>query len=287
MNEKIIQFIQENLNKLTNKKFSKKYIFLNIFPIISYILDSNKKKFLIAGSQGIGKSTLMIVLEKTFISFYNIKILNLSLDDYYLKKKERVILSNKIHPLFITRGVPGTHDINMILKTIKDFDKSKKIKSLPIFNKLTDDRSKKKKLLNKKYDILILEGWCCGGTKINDKYLFKNINDLEKKYDKNYSWRNYYNNKLGNEYEDLFKLFDKKIFLKAPSFNYIKLWRYKQEKMLNKKFKKNKGMNKIDIVYFISHFEKITKWMMKSLEHKADLVIKIDRNQSIKNIKYN
>ena len=35
----------------------------------------------------------------------------LSIDDYYFSKKKRIKLSKKIHPLLITRGVPGTHDI--------------------------------------------------------------------------------------------------------------------------------------------------------------------------------
>ena len=63
MNTKIINNIQIQLLALTNKKFSKRYIEINILPIIKYIAYSDKKKFLIAGSQGIGKSTLIKVLK--------------------------------------------------------------------------------------------------------------------------------------------------------------------------------------------------------------------------------
>ena len=32
-------------------------------------------------------------------------------------------MSKKIHPLFLTRGVPGTHDLKLINKTIKKLKK--------------------------------------------------------------------------------------------------------------------------------------------------------------------
>ena len=38
-------------------------------------------------------------------------------------------MSNKIHPLFKTRGVPGTHDINLIKKFFY-FVKKKKFKKI-------------------------------------------------------------------------------------------------------------------------------------------------------------
>jgi len=99
-------------------------------------------------------------------------------------------------------------------------------------------------------------------------------------------WRNFYNQKLKNEYANLFKLFEKKIFLKSATFNYVLNWRLKQEKMMIKKNNK-KIMNKKELKYFISHYEKITKFMIKVLPKKADIVIKIDKNQRIKNLIYN
>ena len=138
---------------------------------------------------------------------------------------------------------------------------------------------------NKK-DILILEGWCCGCSPLEKKFLNKNINKLEEK-DKNNIWRNYYNNKLNSDYKSLFKMFDKTIFLKAPSFNFVLNWRLKQEKMNTSKNKNQIKMNKKEILYFISHYEKITKWMFKKLTHEADLVLKINQKQEIIKSKFN
>ena len=286
MNTKIVDNIQKQLFNLTKKRFSKKYIKTHIVPIIEYVVNANKKKFLIAGSQGVGKSTLVNILKNNIQKYYKKKVLTLSLDDYYLNKKERIKLSKIINPLLKTRGVPGTHNIKELKKNIIDFDKSKYPLRIPIFDKLTDNRSDKiRKEYNKK-DILILEGWCCGCPPLEKKFLKKNINKLEEE-DINNIWRNYYNKKLNSDYKFLFKMFDKTIFLEAPSFNFILNWRLKQEKMNNSSNRNQIKMNKRQILYFISHYEKITKWMLKKLTHKADLVLKINQKQEIIKTKFN
>jgi len=43
-------------------------------------------------------------------------------------------------------------------------------------------------------------------------------------------------------------------------------------------------MGKKQILEFIQHYEKITKWMMKVLPSKANLTINVDKNQKIKKI---
>ena len=96
MPDEIIYSVQKQLIELTNVKFSIKYIETYICPIFEYIISSKKNKILIAGSQGIGKSTLLHILEKNLNNIFNKQILSLSLDDYYLTKKQRVSLSKKI-----------------------------------------------------------------------------------------------------------------------------------------------------------------------------------------------
>ena len=82
-------------------------------------------------------------------------------------------------------------------------------------------------------------------------------------------------------------MFDKTIFLKATSFNFVLNWRLKQVKMNTSKNKNQIKMNKKEILYFISHYEKITKWMLKKLTHEADLVLKINQKQEIIKSKLN
>ena len=287
MKNKIVTNIQIQLFNLTKKNFSKKYINDSILPIIEYIVNSNKKKFLIAGSQGIGKSTLIKILKTNIEKYYKKKIITLSLDDYYLSKNKRLKLSKKTHRLFQTRGVPGTHDIKKLKNNIDDFEKSNYPISIPIFDKLIDDTAKKIRKEKTKKDILILEGWCCACPPVNKVFLNKNINRLEKTEDKNRIWRNYYNKNLHNEYKKLFLRFDRAIFLKAPSFDFVLKWRLKQEKTNRSNLKKRIKMNKKELLYFIAHFEKITKWMFKKLPRIADLSIDINEKQKITKLKYN
>ena len=283
MQIEINTFIQENLKKLTNKNFSKKYISQFIIPIINKINNSKDNKFIIAGSQGAGKSTLAKIFKLVLENAYKKKVMLLSIDDYYLSKNKRNKLSKNIHPLLITRGVPGTHDIVALKNDIINFQKKKFPISTPRFNKLKDDISSKKNII-KNAEILLLEGWCCGSPSINKKYLFQNINRLETIFDKNKKWRQYYNSQLMKDYKKVFSLFDQQIYIQPPSFSYILKWRFAQEKNNALKSRNKDFMNKKDLQTFIQHYEKLTKWMMKTMPAKADILIKIDSNQKIKKV---
>ena len=279
----INRFIQEELRILTNKNFSKKYISQNIIPIINSIYHSKNNKFILSGAQGSGKSTLAKLLKSVIEKYYKKKVMLISIDDYYLSKNQRLKLSKKIHPLLLTRGVPGTHDIKTLKYNINQFKNQNFPINTPTFNKLKDDILKKRKVI-KNAEILLLEGWFCGSAPIANKYLFKNINTLENTYDKNKNWRKYYNSLLRNEYKSVFSMFDKKIYIQAPSFKYVLKWRYSQEKGNAIKSDNKNIMNKAKLQKFIQHYEKLTKWMMLNMPTKADILIKIDSNQKIKKL---
>ncbi len=225
------------------------------------------------------------IISRTLNTIYKKKILVISLDDYYLSKNSRIRLAKKEHELLATRGVPGTHRIKKLISDIKKYNSSTFPIETPLFDKLADDTLKKKKIIRDKSDILFLEGWCCGCNPINNNYLHKNINSLERKFDKNFKWRNYFNTMLKNEYNDLFNLFENKIFLKAPSFNYVLEWRYKQELNNFSRSKNSNKMNLNEIKTFIQYYEKITRWMLKEYINTADLIVNIDKNQRIVSIK--
>ena len=280
MKTEINTFIQNELKLLTKKNFSKKYITQYIIPLIENINNSKYKKFIIAGPQGAGKSTLAKLFKLVIEKIYKKNVMLLSIDDYYLSKNQRLKLSKKIHPLLITRGVPGTHNIKALKSHINDFQKQNFPISTPIFHKLKDNISNREKII-KNAQILLLEGWCCGCKPINKQYLFKNINSLEKNFDKDKIWRKFYNSQLQNEYKSVFSFFDKQIYIQVPSFKNILKWRYTQEKNNALKFNNKIFLNKIDLQIFIQHYEKLTKWMIKSMPAKADMLIKIDNNQKI------
>ena len=199
-------------------------------------------------------------------------------------------MSKKISKLFLTRGVPGTHDTNMLFKCIKNLkiDKFKKM-NIPRFDKSIDDRSKKINWLKvrKKPNIVIFEGWCVGAIAQKNKDLNLSINKLEKQKDNKKIWRKKVNSELKKSYRKIFKFIDKLIFLKIPSFKFVLKWRLLQEKKLRITSKGNKTMNDKQIENFIMFYERITKHMLKTLPKKADVTINIDESHRLKSIRFN
>ncbi|MCP4994757.1 MAG: hypothetical protein GY934_13400, partial [Gammaproteobacteria bacterium] len=62
----------------------------------------------INGAQGSGKSTLAAIVCLLLNERHGLHSASLSLDDLYLTRAERQTMATKVHPLFTTRGVPGT-----------------------------------------------------------------------------------------------------------------------------------------------------------------------------------
>ena len=262
-------------------------------PMSFWIEEKYKKKgktlFLgLSGGQGSGKTTVSKILKIILKKYFKRKIEVISIDNFYKTSEERNKMSNITHPLFKTRGVPGTHDINLINKFFY-FVKKKKFKKfkIPKFSKTLDDRLKKKywQSISKKPEIAILEGWCVGARHQSRILLKKPINDLEKYQDKNMIWRKYVNQKLKNEYKKFFNNIDYLIFMKIPNFKMVFKWRFLQEKKLEKKpYPQNKIMSYYGIKRFIMFYERITLQMVKDLSKSASLVIELKKNHGIKKI---
>ena len=99
-----------------------------VFEVTNKILEQQKKSrnlfCLVSGPQGSGKTTFAGIIKEELIK-KKLKVLVLSIDDFYLSKKDRLQLSKKISPLFITRGVPGTHNLNFLKKVLNIFFSNK------------------------------------------------------------------------------------------------------------------------------------------------------------------
>ena len=262
-------------------------------PISFWIENKYKKKgstlFLgFSGGQGSGKTTITGILKIILKKFFKRKICVSSIDDFYKSLKEREKMANNIHPLFQTRGVPGTHDTNLIMNFLRKVIKKKFKKfKLPKFDKSIDDRLEKKYWDNvkKKPEIVILEGWCVGAKPQKNSLINKPTNILEKNEDKNLIWRKYVNKKLKEEYKKIFSMIDHFIFIKIPNFKIVSKWRFLQEKKLEKKSKsKKKIMSYSEIKRFIMFYERITLQMLKDLSKSASIVMLLKKNHEIKKI---
>ena len=90
----------------------------NIYlPLSRIILQRKKSQPLLVsinGAQGTGKSTMTTFLKHIIESEMQCHVADLSLDDFYSVREQRMSLAESIHPLFATRGVPGTHDVSLI-----------------------------------------------------------------------------------------------------------------------------------------------------------------------------
>ena len=262
-------------------------------PISFWINNKCKKKgrtliLGLSGSQGSGKTTVTSILQIILKKFFKKNIYIISIDDFYKTLRDRNRMSQQKHSLFKTRGVPGTHDINLI----KNFfisvkrKKFKKIK-LPKFNKSIDDRSKKNYWhnINKRPEIIILEGWCVGAKPQIISSLRKPVNILERHEDKDLIWRKYANEKLKKEYKEVFAMIDYFIFMKVPNFKIVFKWRLLQESKLRKKLHyKKKIMTYSAIKRFIMFYQRITLQMMKDLSKSASIVLLLKKNHEIKRV---
>ena len=112
---KFILTQETSSDKFKNKdKMLKKYL----VPLSFWIAKRTnlKKPYIVGltGGQGTGKTTISSILMIILKKYFKLKVFKISIDDIYKTKKDRAKLSKKIHPLLLTRGVPGTHDISYI-----------------------------------------------------------------------------------------------------------------------------------------------------------------------------
>ena len=281
-----------------NEKFKNKDRMIRSFliPVCFWIAKkTNKKVPLIiglAGGQGTGKTTITSIITIILKKYFKLDVFKISIDDFYKTIKQRTLLSKNKHPLLMTRGVPGTHDIDIMLNFFKRIKvKNFKILKLPKFNKGVDDRCKQSLWykIQSKPDVVILEGWCVGARSQNSKELKKPVNSLEKTHDQNFKWRQYVNYQLKTKYKKLFNQLDYILFLKAKNFSLLRRWRLKQEKKLwlKSKNKKNfKIMNKSEVKNFMDTYQRITQQMFKDMPKYSSIVMNLNNSHQIKNIKY-
>ena len=292
---KYLEFLKSQ--EVLSEPFRDKIGQLNNFylPISKEIAKSYKKikktRIIgLTGGQGSGKSTISKILKIILKESFNLNTVIFSIDDFYKTLKERKKMSIKVSPLFLTRGVPGTHDTKLLkncIKKLKNLDFKRTL--IPKFDKSIDDRLSKNKWqkIKKKPDIVIFEGWCVGVTPQKNRDLLVPINTLEKEFDKKKTWRKWVNKELKTKYKKIFKLINLFIFLKVPSFKHVYRWRYLQEKKLRAISKGKKTMNSNQIKNFIMFYERLTKHMLKNFDKKANFIIKIDDKHKLKSIKFN
>ena len=290
---KFIKSQETKTDKFKNKERMIKSFLIPLCFWISKKADKKRPYFVgLAGGQGTGKTTSSSLIKIILTKYFKLKVFKISIDDFYKTREERIRLSKRVHPMLLTRGVPGTHDINMMLNFFKKV-KSKKFKrlKLPTFNKAIDDRFNKKRWydLKEKPDVIIFEGWCVGAKAEKNNTLNKTINLMEKNKDKKKIWRKYVNQQLKSKYKNLYSQLNCLIYLRAKNFNLLQKWRLKQERKLllsSKKNSKLKIMNKEDVLSFMQTYQRVTQNMFKNMPKYASIILNLNSNHQIKTAVY-
>jgi len=291
-----LKFIKSQETKADKFKNKERMIKSFLIPLCFWInskADKKKTYFVgLAGGQGTGKTTTSTLIKIILNKYFKLNVFRISIDDFYLTRKERISLSKRVHPMLLTRGVPGTHDINMMLNFFKK-SKNKKFKSLklPTFNKAIDDRFSEKHWydLKKKPDVIIFEGWCVGAKSETNNTLKKTINSMERTKDQKQIWRKYVNDQLKSKYKKLYSRLNCLIYLKAKDFSLLQKWRLKQERKLwikSKKSSNTKIMSKEDVLSFMQTYQRVTQNMFKYMPKYASIIINLNSNHQIKSAVY-
>jgi len=240
----------------------------------------------VCGGQGSGKSTSMALLALVLNKGFDSKVAVLSIDDIYKTRAEREKMREEIHPLFETRGVPMTHDVELGIQTIDALrtQSTNAVSHLPLFDKARDDRAHPTDwpVFEGRPDIIILEGWFVGAMPEDEAVLGAPINALERDEDADGRWRRQVNAALKTDYQVLFDRLDVLLLLKVESMKKVFTWRRLQERKLALKVASDsenndlRVMTKKEVDRFIMHYERLTRHILQEMPSRADIVFKID-----------
>ncbi len=237
------------------------------------------------GSQGSGKSTLADYLASALSEEHGLPVLNLSLDDFYLTREQRHDLAITVHPLLATRGVPGTHDLPLLLATLERLaDPGAYPVAIPRFDKARDDRRPLSDWDSQVRPpaLVILEGWCLGATPQAPEALVEPVNELEATEDQDGRWRQYVNRALAEQYPGLHQRVDEWVMLCAPSFDCVLAWRTEQERKLARRDPDGVAlMNEAQVRRFVQHYQRLTEHCIGTLPGRVHHLYRLDRQRQI------
>ena len=205
----------------------------------------------INGAQGSGKSTLAGLLELILNNAFGKHAISVSIDDFYHERSTRQQLAHDLHPLFITRGVPGTHDLDLALSTFRQIqDNSEFPVLIPAFDKAIDDRLPRERWKSYEHpvDIVLFEGWCVGAHPQTEQEL---------------------------------------IMLAVPSMEQVYEWRGLQENKLQASTSHASPAGVMDqqaLRRFIMHYERLTSHQLRHMPEYADVWLPLNQQHQIADV---
>lgn len=235
----------------------------------------------VAGAQGSGKSyqcrILTMANQPRFAHF--------SLDDVYYSRAHREEMATETHPLFITRGPPGTHELAFAIRTILRIRAASRDRPvlLPRFDKATDDATPDSEwpIYTGPAEAIVLDGWCLGAAALEPGDLATPMNALERDEDVTGVWRETVEYELRENYQPFFAAFDAIVYLRPPNWEIVRAWRGQQEEQMLGRPLTAEESAKLD--RFVMFYERISRWMMAG-HHSANWVVQLDEARKVTRI---
>ena len=248
-------------------------------PFVAAVLDDAlahaARVYAIAGLQGTGKSTLSAQVA-ALAAGRGLHAVVLSIDDFYLGRRERLRLGRTVHPLLATRGAPGSHDVALAIETIAALREGRATR-LPRFDKIADRRlSPSKWPLARAANLVLFEGWFQKVPAQREDELVAPLNALERDEDADGTWRRWCNASLDRDYPPLWDCIDRMLFLEGPGFEIVPEWRWQQEVTLQAANPDRQAMTKPQVERFVQFFERVSRQALRTLPAIADRHVRLD-----------
>jgi D-glycerate 3-kinase len=225
------------------------------------------------GAQGAGKSTLAKGIAAD-LGRRGLHCALLSLDDFYLTRAERERLAHEVHPLCATRGVPGTHDMELLEITLGALAAGGET-ALPVFDKLADDRlpHNQWRTVSGRPDAIVLEGWCVGLLSDDVPAWSEPINALEAECDSDGAWFAWSREALERAYDPLWRQLGQLVSIDVPGWETVIESRLRQERDAVATSGR-RGMDRAQITRFAEHYERYTRALWAAMPERADMLLR-------------
>lgn len=248
--------------------------------VLDDALASHARVYAISGLQGSGKTTLSAQVAALGRE-RGLRVVVVSIDDFYLGRRERLRLGREVHPLLATRGPPGTHDVALACATLDALRAGDPVR-LPRFDKIADRRLPPSAWpVARAADLVVFEGWFQQVPPQAAGELRAPINALERLEDGAGLWRRYCNRALGEDYPVLWRYIDRQVFLRAPGFEVVPGWRWRQEQTLQAANPHRHAMTRAQVERFVQFFERVSRQALRTLPGIADWTVALDARRGL------
>jgi D-glycerate 3-kinase len=196
----------------------------------------------------------------------------------------RAALARTVHPLLRTRGVPGTHDVGLLQRTLAALRRASPQRPawLPRFDKGRDTRlpPSRWRRIARAPALVILEGWCIGVAPQAPAALRVSLNRLEREQDRDGRWRRWVNAQLEQHYAPLWQRIERLALLQAPAWAIVARWRDEQERARRLRHAPH-ALARAALRDFLMHYERLGRHALRTLPARAHLRIVLDARRRV------